>query len=252
MLETHRWARVISGLAAMGVLAVAVAPASAGPPSAPGPGNSPNAQACKDGWQALMRADGTGFANPGECTSYAAKGGTLFNANEAPCLNGGYTNLVTSTGQSFSDQAACVSYVRGGGTLQPKPTGPTLQDCQQELADAGLTEPDNAVYILGTDGDDTLRQIAGANIVICGFGGNDTVPQHDDRGLNRDLGYGDIVLGGAGADSVYTIYGGTFIGGDGNDHVSNIYAGTFNGGLGCDRVDNYSGGLVDLGDQSTC
>ena len=126
MLETHRWARVISALAVMGVLAVAVAPASAGPPSGPGPGNSPNAQACQEGWQALIRADGTSFANPGECTSHAAKGGTLFYANEAPCLNGGYTNLVTSTGQSFSDQAACVTYVRAGGTLQPKPTGPTL------------------------------------------------------------------------------------------------------------------------------
>ena len=98
---------------------VAVAPATAAP-AGPGPGNSPNAKSCqKNGSVTLVREDGTGFANGGACTGYAARGGTLFNANEVSCLNGGYANYVTSTGQSFSDQAACVSYVRGGGQLLP-------------------------------------------------------------------------------------------------------------------------------------
>ena len=159
MLETHRSARVISALAVMGVLAVAVAPASAGPPSGPGPGNSPNAQACQEGWQALIRADGTSFANPGECTSYAAKGGTLFYANEAPCLNGGYANYVGTEGQIFTTQAECVAYVRGGGVLQPKSTasltvtlGPLNEGgfCPAKFEGSGL-RPGSPIYLTQTD-----------------------------------------------------------------------------------------------------
>ncbi len=113
MLKTHRWARVISGLAAIGVLAVAVAPASAGPPSGPGPGNAPNAKACqKGGWDGLVRADGSRFTSESACTSYAAEGGTLFYLREVPCLNGGYTSVFTSTGASFNTQDECVQYLR--------------------------------------------------------------------------------------------------------------------------------------------
>ena len=47
-------------------------------PSGPGPGNSPNAHACQDGgWRQLTTSTGQPFSNEGECTSYAAKGGTL-------------------------------------------------------------------------------------------------------------------------------------------------------------------------------
>jgi hypothetical protein len=41
-------------------------------------GNSDAAKACQqDGWQTLMRQDGTGFKNDGGCVSYAAQGGKL-------------------------------------------------------------------------------------------------------------------------------------------------------------------------------
>jgi hypothetical protein len=43
-----------------------------------GGGNSDNAQMCQQGgWENLVRLDGTGFSNPGDCVSYGAQGGTL-------------------------------------------------------------------------------------------------------------------------------------------------------------------------------
>jgi hypothetical protein len=43
-----------------------------------GGGNSDAAKACqKDGWQTMVRQDGTGFKNAGDCVSYAAQGGGL-------------------------------------------------------------------------------------------------------------------------------------------------------------------------------
>ena len=51
-------------------LVVGVATATAGN------GNSDAANACKQGgWQNLVRQDGTGFKNQGDCVSYAAQGG---------------------------------------------------------------------------------------------------------------------------------------------------------------------------------
>lgn len=41
-------------------------------------GNSENAKACQQsGWENLVREDGTGFNNQGECVSYGAHGGVL-------------------------------------------------------------------------------------------------------------------------------------------------------------------------------
>jgi hypothetical protein len=41
-------------------------------------GNSDNAKLCqKGGWERLVRSDGSSFARGGECTRYAARGGTL-------------------------------------------------------------------------------------------------------------------------------------------------------------------------------
>lgn len=56
------------------VVALAVVASASGAPG----GYSENAKKCqKGGWANLVRADQTPFANPGECVSYAAKGGTL-------------------------------------------------------------------------------------------------------------------------------------------------------------------------------
>lgn len=42
------------------------------------PGNSLNAKACqKDGWQSLVREDGSAFNNQEECVSYGAQDGVL-------------------------------------------------------------------------------------------------------------------------------------------------------------------------------
>jgi hypothetical protein len=64
--------KVISGLiAAIAAAAMLVPVAAAG-------GNSDNAHACQSGgWQNLVRQDGTGFNNQGECVSYGAHGGLL-------------------------------------------------------------------------------------------------------------------------------------------------------------------------------
>jgi hypothetical protein len=43
-----------------------------------GGGNSDAAKACQQGgWETLVRQDGTGFTNTGDCVSYAAQGGAL-------------------------------------------------------------------------------------------------------------------------------------------------------------------------------
>jgi hypothetical protein len=62
-------------------------------PSGRGPGNSPNAHACQHGgWQALYTSTGQGFSNAGQCSAYAAHGGTFSTLPQqwqTTCLNGG-------------------------------------------------------------------------------------------------------------------------------------------------------------------
>jgi hypothetical protein len=59
------------------VVASALA-ALAAPSAAMAAGNSDAAHACQQGgWQNLVRQDGTGFTNTGDCVTYAANGGTL-------------------------------------------------------------------------------------------------------------------------------------------------------------------------------
>lgn len=142
---------------------------------------------------------------------------------------GGQTDTATLTATS-NKRAARASHTLTGSATVPDP----LAECKQELAAAGLTEPTNANYILGTDGDDAFELPPyGTNDVICGFAGNDHIggPR-----VNQDLQDGDIFLGGAGNDTQYTVYGGTFVGGEGDDVTNNMYAGIFTGGTGNDRV----------------
>jgi hypothetical protein len=66
------------------LLVAAVTAAVAAPLAFAGGGNSDAANACKQGgWQNLVRQDGTGFKNQGDCVSYAVQGGTLV-AKAAP------------------------------------------------------------------------------------------------------------------------------------------------------------------------
>ena len=81
---------------AMVVLA-GVAMAFAGTAVAKGGGNSPNAKLCqKGGWQLLVRADGSSFANEQDCVSYAARGGTLISAAQFSCQSFGGTFVANS------------------------------------------------------------------------------------------------------------------------------------------------------------
>lgn len=185
-----------TALGALGVI-VALTAVVAGGAQAAKPGNSQNAKACqKGGWQNLVRStDYSGFSSEEECTSYAAKGGTLVNPRAL---------------------------------------------CKQQLAAAGLSEPANANFILGTPGDDDFAgQTTGGNDVICGFAGNDVA-----HGLRA----GDIFLGGDGNDHVPVLEGGTFNGGDGNDSVFLLFDGTFNGGAGNDSVHELMGGTFNGGE----
>ena len=199
------------------------------------------------------------------------------------CQKGGFEDLARSEDYSgFSSEEECVSYAAQGGTLVN-----LLALCKQQLADAGLTAPANANYILGTLGNDNFTgQLTSGNDVICGFAGNDQIlPDGSEAGVLRA---GDIFLGGNGSDyvqeitggifnggggndtvsgmgggtfnggdgndSVWIVFRGTFNGGDGNESVGFVVFGTFNGGDGCDTVavDTNQGGTVDLGDQSSC
>src|SRR5436305_9606597 len=60
-------------------------------------GNADAAHACQQtGYLTLFRADGTGFKNAGECTSYAAHGGQ-FSSGIAACAVGSNSGCVTLT-----------------------------------------------------------------------------------------------------------------------------------------------------------
>ena len=74
----HRAVRALVASAAVVALSWVVAGGAAAQPAGPGPGNSPNAHACQEGgWQNLYTSTGERFSSQGECTSYAAQGGTL-------------------------------------------------------------------------------------------------------------------------------------------------------------------------------
>lgn len=68
-----------AAVAAAAVAAVGLpAPASAKPPIAQEPdGPLATAHPCQDGFDQLVREDGSAFANRGECVSYSAQGGAV-------------------------------------------------------------------------------------------------------------------------------------------------------------------------------
>jgi hypothetical protein len=81
-------AAVIAFLAVAVVVSIGVETASAGG------GNSANAKQCyKDGWQKLVRTDGSSFANEEACVAYAAKGGELKPKPPTPTCTAGSENF---------------------------------------------------------------------------------------------------------------------------------------------------------------
>lgn len=190
-------------------------------------------------------------------SAYAAPGGA--NKGNSPgakqCQKGGWQTLVRSDNTTFAGESDCVAYAAGGGTLV---LNTPLQDCKRQLADAGLSEPAGATYVLGTAGDDDLSaELTDGNDVVCGFAGNDSVQSF------AVLRGGDVFLGGDGNDDVRALDGGTFVGGAGSDSGGDLsgtviggpdddafyilYWGTLDGGDGNDSVFETYGGIVNGG-----
>jgi hypothetical protein len=103
--------RTALALCAVLALVVGVATATAA-------GNSDAAHACQQGgWQNLVRQDGTGFLNTGDCVSYAAQGGVL-NPKPAPVVS-------TAGSENFSAFGLEATPARfSGGTIDPSDYAP--------------------------------------------------------------------------------------------------------------------------------
>jgi hypothetical protein len=173
------------------------------------PGNAPTAKACqKGGWEALLRADGTSFANEQACTSYGAQGGVLYPASVGPCLGTGFLTKATSNGDPFDSAEACIAFIESNAG--------TLVSCTR----------------VGTSGDDALSS-ASTGEVVCGFGGHDTM---------MSVAAGAAFYGGAGSDSVRDVLG-TFDAGADIDSVLNLSGGTYDGGDGNDGVHYLDAGI---------
>lgn len=104
--------RLITILVAVG-LATGLFVITAGVISAAPGGNNASAKICKD-WASLFREDGSTFADRGECTSYAAEGGTILTSPPAPPL----PNLVVVNAPS----PAAGTYEASGAEFGPSPT----------------------------------------------------------------------------------------------------------------------------------
>jgi hypothetical protein len=174
------------------------------------PGNSESAKACqKGGWQNLLRADGSSFADEASCTSYAAQGGALYPSSAGPCLGSGYLTKATSGGEPFASAEACIAYLAAAPGQ--------LVTCTR----------------VGTSGDDMLAD-AGTGEVVCGFGGGDHM---------LIVGAGATFYGGPGSDSARDVIG-TFHAGADIDAVENVIGGTYNGGDGNDGAFYLEAGAV--------
>jgi len=126
---------VVIALAAGLLLAVA---SVGGTALAAGGGNAANAKLCqKDGWQTFVTPNAKSFASEEACTSYAARGGTLVPASQAPCLNGGWQDPAQrSDGTSFGSEADCIAYASANGVVyKPKLTAlPSVVGVEENVA----------------------------------------------------------------------------------------------------------------------
>jgi hypothetical protein len=97
--------------------------------AAAGGGNSDAAKACQNGgWQNLVRQDGTGFSNQGDCVSYAAQGGVL--KAKSTCTTGSENFSEFTTGTpgdtptTFSGGTIDTAYGYIGGVYLQNPYFP--------------------------------------------------------------------------------------------------------------------------------
>jgi hypothetical protein len=96
-------------------------------------GNSTNAKLCKD-WASLYRANGSSFSNRGDCTSYAARGGTVL--TEPPPPPDLTPNVVTVDPAS----SAAGTYDASGAEFGSAPTTTGVSG-QLALANDGVDLP---------------------------------------------------------------------------------------------------------------
>ena len=78
-----------------------------------GGNNSASAKLCKN-WQSLYKEDGSGFVDKSDCTSYAAKGGTILTSPPVPPLPHRVTVHFPSPAEG--------TYEAAGATFGPAPT----------------------------------------------------------------------------------------------------------------------------------
>lgn len=122
------------------------------------------------------------------------------------------------------------------GVAQAKPITNGKADARC-LAEAIKTlgpgfNPSGYHFVGGTENGESFDgQATTGPDVFCGFGGNDFISTLDE---------GDIFLGGAGVDSIFSTNNGTFYGGVGNDEVIENF-GIFYGGAGRDIVASNDG-----------
>ena len=123
-------------------------------------GNSDAAKACqKAGWQSLMRQDGTGFKNEGDCVSYAAHGGKLLSCAGREDFSGfpEFSTPTTFSGGTIDDPYGPAggvvvqgSFLAGGFTPGAHVLFSGLNSDSFQLS---FTNPTGSVQLDASDGD---------------------------------------------------------------------------------------------------
>jgi hypothetical protein len=143
-------------------------------------------------------------------------------------------------------------------SIQVVPPMTPMDECQRDMAAAGVTPPANARYIFGTNDPNTVDSFGATDPgpdVICALDGSNefTTLASDDIfvggnfSANATFGNitGGIFIGGGYSDYVESMNSGTYIGGAGNDDADTLYGDSrFIGGTGND-------GVVGVNDNST-
>jgi hypothetical protein len=158
-------------------------------------------------------------------------------------------------GKAFVVRVALLAFLAVASLVAPAGAAATRPDewsCVREAERAGVLPEAPFHVIVGTRGDDNLRSqmIDGTTDLVCGFDGNDVLPQPVGDAI--DLEAADVFLGGRGDDQV-GLSEGTFVGGagadrvgiqrgglvrgeEGDDYVTALLAGVFDGGRDADGV----------------
>jgi hypothetical protein len=111
----------------------------------------------KGGWQTQTRADGSSFANQGECVSYAARGGTLVAKGQSQfdCESFGGTFVLGTTPVLW----ACIGVVSASSEDWSQKFDVLADDSAADAFAAGIVS-----WVFGVSGSLNIR---GATDVVC-------------------------------------------------------------------------------------